>query len=256
MSEKNYQLVIRKGPKSGQVFDLIADVLTLGRDAVADIIIVDPEVSRQHLQFKQTDIGYQLQDLGSTNGTFINGRRLSGEWVDLVPGQEIMLGGSIVLLYREAEEDFVLPTLALADEEDIEVEAADLAEIIEINDLDDLDDLEDLDDEEWYLPEAEAEDIKTIFQETADSPSDDPPSLTAVPQTNTRPESPPPSPGPAVTEQRTGPLVPPGKGRNKRGRRTVVIASTLLMIACCCALLFFMYYIGGDLLLQYWGIIQ
>lgn len=253
MSEKNYQLVIRKGPKSGQVFDLIADVLTLGRDAVADIIIVDPEVSRQHLQFKQTETGYQLQDLGSTNGTFINGRRLSGEWVDLVPGQEIMLGGSIVLLYREAEEDFVLPTLAF-DEEEAEVEAADLAEIIEIDD--DLDDQDELDDEEWYLPEAEIEDIKTIFQETADSPYDDPPPLTAVPQADTRLESPPPSAGPAVVEQRTGPLVPPGKGGNRRSRRTIVIATTLLMLLCCCAFLLFLYYIGGDLLLQYWGIIQ
>jgi pSer/pThr/pTyr-binding forkhead associated (FHA) protein len=249
VSDKNYQLVVRKGPKSGQVFDLIADVMTLGRDAVADIVIVDPEVSRQHLQFKQTDDGHRLQDLGSTNGTFVNGRRLSGEWVDLVPGQEIMLGSSIVLLYREADEDFVLPTLAPDDDEE-------------------TGDPDETDDEEWALADTEAADIEAIFEdEDEEDDDDDLAHLFAEPdpittETDREPDPAAPTPPPLPPErpaagdvQRTGPLVPTSKGRGKGRRNTILLITILFVILCCCALTLFMWYWGGDWLLQQWGVI-
>jgi len=58
------------------VFDLTKEVTLLGRDVTNDIVLGDPEVSRQHARLTRTPAGYILEDLGSTNGTFVNGERL------------------------------------------------------------------------------------------------------------------------------------------------------------------------------------
>lgn len=102
MADKTYQLIMQRGPHQGQVFTLLSRTTTIGRDPMADVVIVDPEVSRQHVRLFLTDDGYQIQDLGSTNGTFINGQRLAGDKRLLQPGQEILLGSSVTLLYLES----------------------------------------------------------------------------------------------------------------------------------------------------------
>lgn len=94
-----YWLVIRRGPMLNQMFRLDKSSVSLGRDAVSDIAINDPEVSRYHLRLlKQGDV-YLLEDLGSTNGTRINGRRTAGR-VQLSDGDVIMLGDVIALSYH------------------------------------------------------------------------------------------------------------------------------------------------------------
>jgi len=95
-----YQLVVRKGPKPGQVFPLELDLLTVGRDPLSDIVIEDPEVSRHHASFTQGDDGFLLQDRGSTNGSFVDGERLGGDPVKLKPGQVIMFGSTVTLVYQ------------------------------------------------------------------------------------------------------------------------------------------------------------
>jgi pSer/pThr/pTyr-binding forkhead associated (FHA) protein len=69
---------------------------------MVDIVLTDPEVSRQHARLILTDTGYQIQDLGSTNGTFVDGRRLGGEQVVLVPGVIITMGSNVTLVYDAA----------------------------------------------------------------------------------------------------------------------------------------------------------
>jgi len=95
-----YQLVIRKGPRPGQIFPLEVDLLTVGRDPLSDIVIEDPEVSRHHASFTQGDEGFLLQDKGSTNGSFVDGARLGGDPVLLKPGQVIMFGSTVTLVYQ------------------------------------------------------------------------------------------------------------------------------------------------------------
>jgi predicted component of type VI protein secretion system len=51
--------------------------MTLGREAINDIPLADPEVSRRHARITYQEGRYVLEDLGSTNGTFINGRRIA-----------------------------------------------------------------------------------------------------------------------------------------------------------------------------------
>jgi len=65
--------------------------LVLGRDATCDITIEDEWVSGQHLRIVQTHLGWQAQDLNSTNGTRINNVRLRGTVV-LKHGDVLDLG--------------------------------------------------------------------------------------------------------------------------------------------------------------------
>jgi pSer/pThr/pTyr-binding forkhead associated (FHA) protein len=94
-----YQLVMHSGPTPGKIFPMEGDVLTIGREAGNAIIINDAEVSRKHTQFVFQGGKYIVTDLGSTNGTFVNGQRLTGQHV-LQPGEIISLGEQINLLFE------------------------------------------------------------------------------------------------------------------------------------------------------------
>jgi pSer/pThr/pTyr-binding forkhead associated (FHA) protein len=94
-----FQLVMHTGPTPGKTFPLEGDVLTIGREASNAVAINDAEVSRKHTQLVLQGGKYVITDLGSTNGTFVNGQRLTGQHV-LQPGEIISLGEQISLLYE------------------------------------------------------------------------------------------------------------------------------------------------------------
>jgi hypothetical protein len=94
-----YQLVMHSGPTPGKIFPMEGDVITIGREAGNGIIINDAEVSRKHTQFVFQGGKYIVTDLGSTNGTFVNGQRLTGQHI-LQPGEVISLGEQINLLFE------------------------------------------------------------------------------------------------------------------------------------------------------------
>ena len=100
MADNAFQLVVRKGPKPGQIFQLVEDTITVGRDPVSDIVIVEGEISRHHARLTQGVSGYILQDMASTNGTFVDGKRLGGEPFPLSPDQTIMFGSNVALTYQ------------------------------------------------------------------------------------------------------------------------------------------------------------
>jgi hypothetical protein len=67
-------------------------VITVGRNPQNDVVVQDPSVGRRHLQIVQHDDGhFSVVDLNSTNGTYINGRRIMGE-APLRPGDAIQIG--------------------------------------------------------------------------------------------------------------------------------------------------------------------
>jgi pSer/pThr/pTyr-binding forkhead associated (FHA) protein len=94
-----FRLVVRRGPQPNQTYDLNKDIITLGRDITNDIVINDPEVSRHHMRLTRGAGGFTIEDLGSTNGTFINGQRITGA-KPLNNGDMIGLGETVTLGYE------------------------------------------------------------------------------------------------------------------------------------------------------------
>jgi len=93
-----FQFVMRSGPTPGAVIPLEGDQLVIGRDASNSIPINDAEVSRKHARLTFQGGKYVLEDLGSTNGTFVNGQRISGP-VQLKVGDLVAFGENVVLMF-------------------------------------------------------------------------------------------------------------------------------------------------------------
>ncbi len=68
---------------------------TLGRGRQCDVVLSDPNVSRQHAEIRPRGGSWVLTDLGSTNGSRLNGHRVEGSEV-LQSGDEIELGESVM----------------------------------------------------------------------------------------------------------------------------------------------------------------
>ena len=104
MAALDFQLTMRSGPTPGKTYPIEQEELLLGRDLSNDIAISDPEVSRRHARFFTQNDNVLVEDLGSTNGTFLNGERISSPQ-QLRAGDVITLGESIVLVFEKAGYD-------------------------------------------------------------------------------------------------------------------------------------------------------
>jgi len=69
--------------------------MTLGRDASNDVVLVDPAVSRLHAVLERSDDRWVVRDLGSRNGTYVNGVRIPAERV-LFRDDQLRLGGTLI----------------------------------------------------------------------------------------------------------------------------------------------------------------
>ncbi len=98
-----FRFVMRSGPVVGKVYPLDALEIYIGRESTNTIMINDPQVSRHHAKMELRGTTYLIQDIGSTNGTFINGKRITGV-VALNPGDTVALGEGIVLAYEPTVE--------------------------------------------------------------------------------------------------------------------------------------------------------
>jgi pSer/pThr/pTyr-binding forkhead associated (FHA) protein len=99
-----YRLILQSGPSAGTEYPLEKTEMILGRDISNDLVINDPEVSRRHLKLTLDGSTYRIEDLGSTNGTFIRGQRLAAP-VLLRPGEIITLGEKVVLRFETFTSD-------------------------------------------------------------------------------------------------------------------------------------------------------
>ena len=95
MPPDDASLVIHDGAGAGSEHPLDGE-LTLGREpATADVVIPDPGVSRRHARVLAHDGEVIVEDLGSSNGTYVNGHRITGP-VPLGPADELQLGDTVV----------------------------------------------------------------------------------------------------------------------------------------------------------------
>ena len=104
MSEASFRLIVRTGPNPGMVFELTKEVTLFGRDVTNDIVLADAEVSRQHARLTHTPGGYVLEDLGSTNASFVNGERLIAPRT-LNPGDLVGFGENVTLNFEAISPD-------------------------------------------------------------------------------------------------------------------------------------------------------
>lgn len=102
--QSNFRLVMRSGPTVGKVFPVDKAEIFVGRDLNNDVVINDPEISRRHARLFQQGNSFVLEDLGSTNGTFVNGQRIMGPNV-LRPGDAVTFGERMSLVFESAEYD-------------------------------------------------------------------------------------------------------------------------------------------------------
>ena len=104
MVSQSFQLVMKAGPTPGKAYALDKGEIKVGRDISNDIIINDAEVSRKHARITIQGDSYVLEDLGSTNGTFVDGERLTGPHI-LGLGQTISLGENVTLDFEAVQFD-------------------------------------------------------------------------------------------------------------------------------------------------------
>ena len=93
---KRLSLAVIDGPDAGNVFRIERPRVTIGRSG-ADINLSDNDASRLHAAVEIRDSSYKVLDLGSTNGTMVEGEKISGA-ADLVNQGEFVIGSSTIML--------------------------------------------------------------------------------------------------------------------------------------------------------------
>ena len=99
MAEQKFLIVMRSGPIPGSSYFIEKDEVFLGRDLTNDLPVPDPEISRRHARFLRRGDAIYLEDLGSTNGTFLNGVRIAGPQ-QLKDGDLITLAENTVMSFE------------------------------------------------------------------------------------------------------------------------------------------------------------
>ncbi|MFN8459179.1 MAG: FHA domain-containing protein [Anaerolineae bacterium] len=84
-------LVIRQGTQAGMSFVITGNQVVIGREEGLEVVLQDPEASRRHARILWQGGRYVIEDLGSTNGTFVNGMQLTAP-LALNPGDSIGVG--------------------------------------------------------------------------------------------------------------------------------------------------------------------
>lgn len=93
-------LVIRQGPQAGMSFPLLGNQVIIGREESIDITLQDPEASRRHARISWQMGQFVIEDMGSTNGTFINGVQITTPQT-LNPGDSVGIGQTALVFQVE-----------------------------------------------------------------------------------------------------------------------------------------------------------
>jgi len=91
-------LVVRQGPQAGMSFPLSGNQVVIGREEGMDIALQDPESSRRHALISWRGGQFVIEDLGSTNGSFVNGVQITAPQV-LNPGDSIGIGQTALVFH-------------------------------------------------------------------------------------------------------------------------------------------------------------
>lgn len=99
-----HYLVVTEGPEHGRMIELDSRPITIGRASPSDIVLRDVELSRSHCRIHLQPNGVTVTDLGSTNGTFIDGIRVDG-CIGLPHGSFLQVGRHSLKYERRARHE-------------------------------------------------------------------------------------------------------------------------------------------------------
>ncbi len=97
------RLIALDGPLKGSFFSINVPEFSIGRKGSSNIIIADYSISRQHCVLKQEESGFVISDLGSQNGTFVNGVPIRERMIQ--HGDRIQIGNSLLLFLIEDKDE-------------------------------------------------------------------------------------------------------------------------------------------------------
>jgi Nif-specific regulatory protein len=107
----NHRLVARDGPLKGSVFPLDGGEFSVGRNPTNRLAVGDPSLSRQHCVIAKRGDQFEIRDLDSRNGTFVNGVPVHERM--LAAGDEIQIGNSLFLFLVEETQTVPMPAVRL-----------------------------------------------------------------------------------------------------------------------------------------------
>lgn len=86
------------GPMANQVLQLAEDLTTIGSVQGATVVLADPAVSKKHAAIRKVDGAFELADLGSTNGVYVNGQKVPKKTLEV--GDIIRVGNTEAVFKR------------------------------------------------------------------------------------------------------------------------------------------------------------
>ena len=92
-------LEVLDGPNKGEVFQVDRDEVVVGRLPYCDIVLAQKNVSRQHTRIVRSGSAYSVEDMNSTNGTFLNGKRVRQRTP--LKDQDLIRIYNVSMLFRE-----------------------------------------------------------------------------------------------------------------------------------------------------------
>jgi serine phosphatase RsbU (regulator of sigma subunit) len=103
-AEEVHYLVVAEGPEHGRIVELGKHPLTIGRAAPSDIVLQDVELSRRHCEIRLHQEEIMVQDVGSTNGTFVAGTRITRP-THLQRGDTLRIGRHVLRYERGSKSE-------------------------------------------------------------------------------------------------------------------------------------------------------
>jgi len=94
-------LQVESGPAAGSRFPIYKEIITIGRLENNDVCLEDPLISKHHARVISRGDAYLIEDLGSSNGTIVNGQKVSAHV--LSDGEVIYLGNTTLTFWSGAE---------------------------------------------------------------------------------------------------------------------------------------------------------
>src|SRR5690349_747236 len=103
------QLVVQSGSEPGRIYEVAGRKVVVGRQSGNDVVVPDEQVSRKHAEIEERGGVLVVTDLNSSNGTFVNGTRISSPQT-LRAGDTVQVGTTVLRVVESQNSAATVPT--------------------------------------------------------------------------------------------------------------------------------------------------